>query len=362
MAIRQIHLCLWIHFSWSRDANNVESTYLNAEVSLLHSWQIAKEELNKKSKAAQSIKETLNAVIGLYLDISSLFIEKTVFPLTTTPHAISVSVGGPSEVDVNLRLFDLLGRLSMIAIWNYSTLQKMTEDDHEARREVLVQLEKSTLAIVDMVKHNPTLNLPLKDDHAIDLTLALFPLLMRNETEQQIRRWIDEILDRAEFAIRANGKYPSILRSYAELLDHPTRSEDYFQEKTAASILYPMLGLAAQLINNSSLFAKLQTLKEKHLQHCNFQLWFPDESSENLLYTNSDLHGAALSDLDVKQPMQKFSELVFSECDHSNEFLELSAVQAGLWPIVLIACRYYRLPVPVHIFRDIYRETLEEND
>ncbi|MEM7538934.1 MAG: hypothetical protein AAF639_42650, partial [Chloroflexota bacterium] len=33
----------------------------------------------------------------------------------------------------------------------------------------------------------------------------------------------------------------------------------------------------------------------------------------------------------------------------STAYYNLSAVESGFWPIVLVACRHYRYPVPLHI-------------
>src|SRR5690606_19811390 len=39
-AVRQMSICLWILYSWAREANNLESAYRSAEFSLLHAWNI----------------------------------------------------------------------------------------------------------------------------------------------------------------------------------------------------------------------------------------------------------------------------------------------------------------------------------
>jgi hypothetical protein len=67
--------------------------------------------------------------------------------------------------------------------------------------------------------------------------------------------------------------------------------------------------------------------------------------------TNSDLHGAALSEINVEQSGEEFLAQVFGECERSPQFNDLTAVRNGWWPLIVIACRHYRLPLPIHLLK-----------
>ncbi|MEM0979129.1 MAG: hypothetical protein AAGH78_02540, partial [Cyanobacteria bacterium P01_H01_bin.58] len=92
-----------------------------------------------------------------------------------------------------------------------------------------------------------------------------------------------------------------------------------------------------------------------------FQLWYPDDKSEDHIYMNSDVHGATLSHVCVDRPMNDFLKQVFDECEHSPHFHTLSAVEQDLWPVILIACRHYRLPIPLHLWKGFHRDA-QAND
>ena len=177
--------------------------------------------------------------------------------------------------------------------------------------------------------------------------------MIEGRSENDIRFWLNELMQRAIFCHRANGQYPCNIESYADLLDHPQGDENYLTENTSGSVLYPMIGLWASLYGDEQVFEQVKAIKSDHLQHCNFQLWFPDETSEQNLYTNTENHGAALSDINVDQPIEAFADQIFGECDHSPQFKELSAVNCGFWPLIFVACRHYRLPIPLHFFKDL---------
>ena len=358
-SIRQMNLCLWIHYSWAREAGNLEATYLISELTLLHAWEVTKNVLGKKTKTDKAIQHTFRVIRQSYLNLSLFFIEKTILPFASKKHALSTSVVASCDLDVNLRLFDLLGRLAIRTIWIYSDLEKIPGEDAGAHEGIMTPLGFCSQAIKHLVTSNPALYLPVKDDQTIDLTLAIFMLLLLRDSDEDIKVWLNELMDRADFALKANGKYPCNIQSYSKLLEHPGQGDKYLRENTVGSILYPMIGLFAQLISDADLFEKVRNIKNNHLNHCNFQLWFPDESSEEHFYTNSDVHGVILPELNVDQSMDNFATQVFDECAHSKQFLELSSVQANFWPIVLVACRHFRLPIPIHVFRGLYNETDE---
>lgn len=350
--VRQIYICLWIHYSWARDAENIESTYLVGELALLYGWEITKKFAGKAQKIPAEIQSTFQSITDLYHQIIFTFSEEKVAPFIDKKHALSVAVRGNCDLDINLRLFDILGRLAMGGLWTYSIIQKIDEDS-EVKNRLVVELYKYSDGIKHLVANNPCLKLPIKDDQTIDISLAVLLLLIDDQSNDFVGNWLGEILNRAEFTLKTNGKYPCNLQSYNDLLDHPLSDDEHLKENTCGSILYPFCALCANIIDNERLYNKVQSIKKDLLPHCNLQLWFPSDDSEEHIYLNSDGHGAALSDLNLEQSLADFANQVFGECDKSNAYSELSACNYGLWPILLVACRHYRLPLPIHPFRDL---------
>lgn len=114
-----------------------------------------------------------------------------------------------------------------------------------------------------------------------------------------------------------------------------------------------MIALWAGLLNLDELYAEISKFKEECLEHCNFQFWYPDDTSESHFYSDDDAHGATLSLLPVDKPMADFVNHALDECENLPNFRELSAVRFGFWPIVVVACRHYRLPVPICLFEEL---------
>jgi hypothetical protein len=230
-------------------------------------------------------------------------------------------------------------------------LQVGKVENAEFVRHLNSKIIDTSVAIKQLISNNPILLLPIKDDQVIDITLAVLFLMTDANNYRDIETWLYEIVDRSSLAHRIHGKYPCNLRLYSDLLDHPQRrEEEYRRETTGGSVLFPMIALFAALMGKEDLFSKVQELKGEQLPHCNFQFWYPDEVSEEHFYINSDLHGGVLSHVCIDRSMQEFLDQALRECKHSPHFHSLSAVSYGYWPLILVACRHYRLPIPLHIW------------
>lgn len=346
-SLRQMSICLWILFAWARDNGNLEAAYLSAERTLLFAWDLAKNEFGKNNKVAKGIQEAFQSVLGTYSQIADEYINGKILPHVTVLDGLSTAVRPSSSMDVNLKLFDLLGRLAMYGLW--TTWRATIADEEEYKEKLVLRSRYISDAVKSLISNNPALFLPIKDEQAIDIFLAILQMAMSGSGEGDMKLWLSEIIERARFAYEGNEPYPCTIRDYAELLDHPHRGdEEYRKEVTEGSILYPTIALWAAILGDSKVYEKVTNFKDECLLHCNFQLWYPDETTEDNLYTNKDLHGAALSNVPIEQSPKEFLKLVWEECEQAQHFENLSAREKGLWPLILLASRHYRIPVPVH--------------
>jgi len=350
-ALRQISICLWILYSWGREAGNLESAYLSSEMALLHEWKIANQYAGKKNKVSESVKSAFTSILSVYRQITDDYLTKNVLPHVRKLHGLSSAVHASDSLDVNLKLFDILGRLALEGVWTYWTMQQCPVDQAEVKAKFGQSLDEIADAIKALISNNPALFLPAKDSQVIEISMAVFVLAMNFKHRSYLETWLMEITHRATFAYRTHGHYPCILESYDELLEHPKVGDDVYRRSvTPGSILYPMIGLWAAIFEFDELYIKVAEFKEKNLQHCAFQFWYPDETSESHFYTNGDHHGAALTDIPFGHLKKELLDRALEECDQSPQFRTLSAVAFGMWPLIFVACRHYRLPLPIHLF------------
>lgn len=347
--IRQINICLWILFSWARDIGNIESAYLASEIALLHGWEIAKNYSHGSTVVARSIISAFQSLLITQQQISSQYLNVKIIPHTHKLHAISSEVRASCSLDINLRLFDLLSRIAMGGIWDLWLLNLTTDEDKESKNQLIHSIEASANALINLIWNNPILGSPIKDDQGIDISIAILFLTLTNHI-QELDTWLTEIINRSNFALTTNGLYPCNVNSYSELLEHPKQEPHYVEEVTQGSILYPLVAFWSSIVDNEQLYSEIQKIKKDHLKHCNFQYWYPDDDSEKHFYTNTDLHGATLSHLCIEKTASEFKEQLIKECDKTTYFNTLSAIENNFPPLILIACRHYRIPIPIQFF------------
>ncbi|WP_421718475.1 hypothetical protein [Algiphilus sp.] len=352
--LRQMTLCSWILLAWARDVGNVEAAYQGLELALLKGWCLTKQSANASTKNAEAISMTYGALINAYLEVAKLYLERCVMPFVGDLHALSLAIRGPSSIDVGLKLFEVLGRLAMTGLWAEWGAANAVQDE-EKQQAHLDERDSVAKAIVAIIAKNPALNLPVKDDHAIEITLALLVLAPIEGAGGAIEDWLAEIIERCRFAYDSHGAYPCSVQRYSDLLDRD-RSEAYRSRVTSGSILYPTVSLWSALLGLDGVYAKVADFKKSSLSHCTLQLWLPDEKSEELLWHQRMEHGVGIARLPVEREKQELVDLVFEEASRSSHLKQLSAMQHGMWPLILVACRHHRVPVPVE-FLERFRKT-----
>jgi hypothetical protein len=353
-ALRQMGICLWILFVWARDAANMEAAYLSSELTLLHGWKMVSRYAGKKGKGTLAVETAFSAIFSAYQQICSEFLATNILPHVGKLHALSSAVRASCSLDINLKLFDLLGRLATDGIWAYWATCRFTDEEPEAKQRRVQEVWMRMSAVKALISNNPALLLPVKDDQAIDIFVAALLLAFDEHNHDDLKTWLAEMLRRASFAYRVHGPYPCTLRSYSDLLLHPKPGDnEYRANVTSGSILYPIIALWAALLGDDETYNNIAHLKQEHLGHCNFQFWYPDECSEVHFYTGGDSHGAVLSNVSVDRSKEELLAQVFGECDRSPYFKEMSAIKFDWWPLVVVACRHYRLPLPLHLLEGL---------
>jgi hypothetical protein len=290
----------------------------------------------------------LHQVINLHVSISSEFLDNKILPHVGKLDGIASAMATRSNVDVNQKLFDLLGRIAMAGMWLQWMSAKTDADTSHAMQEQLVRLNSNAFKLI---ANNHTLFLPLCDINSIEVSMVLLLAVASNGNEGDVRAWLELMVKRLDFALRTHGKYTCVLSDYRLLIGHPRASSDeYRKEATSGSTLIPLLVAWLGALGATDAVRTLIELKHTVLSHCTLQLWLPDNDSDSLLYTGDKDHGVALSDLSIDLPFEGYINTISEACARKSAFRELSAITTGFWPILLLACRHHRHPVPPHFW------------
>lgn len=346
-SVRLLALTTGVLFGWSRDSGNLEAAYRSSELALLSAWHMIREALDRKVANAAAMTNAFESIVLIHLQISRQWLDKDIFPHAGKKHALSIATNSRSTVDINLKLFDVVGRVAMSGLW--ALWQAERSDDQQLQDRAVAWAQLHGRAVVSIINENPALHLPLKDDQAIDIFLAMYLEYSLCNGPGNIVNWASTITQMASHALRAGSLYPCIFDDYDELIRHPEDGDEYLKRATAGSILYPTLGAWAAVCGARDLLATIGELQSSVLTHSNFQYWYPDDATEAHLYLGDEHHGAVMSHIDCRASGDAFLARLDDECAASSEYWKLSAVRHSWWPIVLVACRHHRIPPPLHL-------------
>jgi hypothetical protein len=351
-SITRLNVCLWVLFSWCREEENLESSYLSAERALLIAWDKVKDYYTGRNKASKAF----DSILDTYHQITDCYVDQCLLPYVGLKYGLSYAVHSPCSIDVNIKLFDVLGRLSVKGHWILELLSKSytlnppIEGDSEEQLALSKRLKEITKAINFLVLNNPILLTPYKDSQAIDIGLALTLLSNNSDLDAFASSWLGEMINKCLFAFECNGMYPIVLNSYDKLLDHRNKDkldDKYKQKVTNGSVLYPLLAVFSALYKLDFENQELESFAKEKLAHTTLQYWYPNKYSEQRMYSNSEMHGAATTNFPMNG--EQALEHLATECKHADAFEKMSAVTAGKTSLVLTACRCYRYPVPFHL-------------
>jgi hypothetical protein len=324
---------------------------------LLNIWDLLRAHIPKKSSATnKALTAVLHHAINLHLTIASELLERKVLPHVEARDALSMAVQTRSSVDVNLKLFDILGRISLTGLWVYWFAER--DLDMKRKEAALAHVAQFATLGFQLIDKNRALFLPLEDQQAIEISLFLILVGTIQGNRNDARAWLQEMAELLALAVQTHGRYPCVYTGYRDLVAHPREKSDlYRKEATSGSILIPLIAAFLTALSGQRSLETLTELKTKELEHCTLQLWMPDESSEEGIYVGTHDHGIALCDLPLSATGEELLKTVKSACDASNDFDRLSAIATGFWPIVLTACRHHRLPIPPQFWINMVQAT-----
>ncbi|MFA0103805.1 hypothetical protein AB4441_02200 [Vibrio splendidus] len=359
-SITRINVCLWVLFSWCRDGGNLEAAYLSSERALLLAWDKVKDHYTGRNKPSKSF----NSILDTYQQITDCYVDRCLIPYVGLKYALSHAVHSPCSIDVNIKLFDVLGRLAVKGHWILDSLSKSyaekppTDGENEEQERLRLRLRDITSSINLLAVNNPMLLNPYKDSQAIDFGLALTLLSNNSELDGFVQSWLSGVVDRCIFTFECDGMYPIVHDSYEMLLEHRNKDKtnsNYKNRVTEASVLYPLLAVFCSLYKLESVSQDLEKFAKDKLTHSTLQYWYPNQSSEQDMYSNSSTHGSASTNF----PMNGSAALehIKQECVNADSFKSMSAVIKGKAPLVLTACRCYRYPVPFHYLEEMLNES-----
>ncbi|QNI02135.1 hypothetical protein HXW73_03835 [Halomonas sp. SH5A2] len=346
--LRKAYLCLWILFVWARDAGNLEAAYRASELVLLRSWPYCDHTRLRKGATQQERLAHFDQVLKLHFVIANLLLVEKIGPFADKRYALSMAVNSRNAVDINLALFETLGRLSLHGLW----LDAISDSQDEAFAQAMSEGADKVLNIaIGMLNANPTLASPVRDDFAIELALFMRLASVRGRLSD-VADYIRGMSDHLCNGLRIRQHYPTPMTDYRDVLAHPRdRSDAYFEEHTRAGILYTFVLAWLAMIGDQERAERLRSTLLEHAPHMTHQIWIPEGRTDDVFWNGDPDHGLSVPGLPLNDSLEAVFSLLNRVMEEHPLHERVSAVRIGLIPILLTACRHYRMPVPPHVWR-----------
>ncbi len=348
LRLRQAYICVNAVTTWAIEADNFESIYTVSELGVMLCWNVvrARPSRRRPTQHDRALDVLLDQFIKLYLTCSERYLVKTAFAHSKQLHALSTSVQSREAVDVNLALFELLGRLAVRGCWTASLAQTFAEEDPEFARALRDSTHRVLDTMVQLINANPTLNSPFKDDHMIEIALVMYLAQMTGSTRQFLP-WLKSVANQTTLALAINSNYPTCFRDYVDLLNHPVSSDSsYRDEACSGSVLYPYLFVWLENSAGDDEKVEFKERLARFLPNCTHQAWLPDEETDAHIWWGGTYHGVCVADLSPQRGFEEVAGTLKLAIDNCTNINDISAVKSGLSVLFLAACRHYRLPIP----------------
>ncbi|PTA97678.1 MULTISPECIES: hypothetical protein [unclassified Sulfitobacter] len=347
--LRQVLICLWILVGNGLDSENLEAPYRACELALLHAWDAFRNcpESRKRRRAERS--EILDQILSLHLTVSQKFFVEKVGPHASSMYALSAAVRSRSALDINLSVFDMLGRIVLLGHWHHAIGCRSDGDEqtaHLAKRDEALNLAIST------INNNPTLLSPTRDDHHIEIGMLML-LAQACGRLESVDGYLREVATRMAYRYVRRSHWVTCLQDYRRLACHPLdRSDAYFQRSTIGSVLVPFVLVGLERLGAEEDLAEFQSVVDAELDHTTQQVWVPHENSEDALWRQglSIGTGVPVPALGNTEKSISLSVEVQEIADEHEALLNFDAIKLGMLPLFLLACRHHRIPLPPHLW------------
>src|SRR5690606_27664437 len=261
------------------------------ELVLLRSWPYCDSTRLRKGATQQERLAHFDPVLKLHLLIAHLLLVEKVGPFVGKRYALSMPVNSRNAVDLNIALYETLGRLSLHGLW----LDAMTAGEDESSVQAMNEGADKVLNIaIGMLNANPALAAPVRDDFTIELALFMRLAGVRGRLSN-VADYIRSMSDHLCYGLRARRHYPTPTTDYRDVLAHPReRSDAYFEEHTQAGILYTFVLAWLAMIGDQERAEQLRSTLLEHAPHMTHQIWIPNARTDEVFWDGDRDHGVSV--------------------------------------------------------------------
>ncbi len=336
-ALVTTNLALGIVCRWSAQEGNLRSAVIVCERTLLWTWDtIRSKNLTRNKKILRGYAR----LIDQYLSTTVEYFNKV------QPHLHTRDALGGYYREAALlteRVFEEIGFIATIGLchllWGVTTKDERRIEGAGAVADTLRTF----------LKTHRCSGSPCYDGQSIDISLGLI-LLVLSQRGEHAKNWLQDLIGRLSFGFRAGRWFPISTDSFDDLVAFEVdRDEADMAKLKETSWMVPTVGQWAAALGEDQAYAQLVGLRMDALKDTCFQIWYPDEKTDEVMYRGPAHFESGIAEAPVDLPstadeMRANMKKTRTESP-VKEPVGSSATKAGLPWLDLIASRHFRTPV-----------------
>lgn len=337
--LKQIRLILSIITKYCEEAGNLKHAVRCAEKYLLALWP----ELSAFDNDADYGKELISAY-HFQLETLDKYVAK-IAPIAFVKDGFSRWIR--DQVNYTYLAYEQLGIIALCGLYHVQLAENLSgQPEKEIQEVVLFNMQRANEVcnvVIELVNNHGIVFSPRADDQIIEINLLLI-LLFKLGRKEDIRLLLIEYIGQIAEGASFSNTFPLFSNSKREIVELEINYEKRINHEYDSSILLTVLAEWTVVIGDANLYSMVRQVKDKLLPKLGLILWFPDEKTEEMLYTKDATpdSGYSLSDIELTPDFEAFVQLTKTDFEFNCKEKEFSFMKTSFWILGLVASRHFR--------------------
>jgi hypothetical protein len=344
--LRKINLLLEIIISYCEKENDLRLALKSSEITLLRLWKLlgAKGKKPDKEETAEFFR-----VFVTRMDLHRKYLEK-ILPACRLKNGLGM--GSRDPVSYTFAAYEQLGFIAIAGLEALQTSEMLDSDDSEVKQGFANYAGLCADSIIQLYNNNRLIFTPRADEQLIEITLA-FLLLMKVGRSKDVGDLLilySNDIGQSKMYSNLAPHFQNDIEEIFELdIDSGKRKNFDYQSSCLLAVLVEW----ALVINDPVIYTAYYTLIKELFEKIDLILWFPDETTEQFLYTEfaGRKSGYSLSHIELTESMEEYKQITLEEYIHNcaEGYYTCFSSDSPFWTIGAIASRHFRTyPFPYY--------------
>jgi hypothetical protein len=237
--------------------------------------------------------------------------------------------GSEEKVEYPLRTYKTICNLGFLSL----AFNNLPDSDFKTKH-----LKTVSELLISTIVNNPSSQRPLLDNQIIEIFFGFCGLANAGKVDIA-KRWITGIFENLSIRKRYMNRLPELYNNLNSVIEYEATDERPIEYQDSSSTLIYFLFELCLILNCKDVYNSFRT----EFLDINFQVWYPPENVEDLLYLQEIHEGDTETINHLPENFDDF--LADVEARHLNDKTSCYFQSNSLPIMQLLACKHYRTPI-----------------